>query len=443
MEPLPSSDLDTYASRYYGRGKIWRLQHIASQSTKLRKEALLLAIAETKAETRDVDLYKRLVEQLRETEGDKGNIPLLQGEWETTVMREDSKEVERLETELQRYRHNMIKDSIRMAYGDLGDFQYSKGNLEEALRNYLKMRDYCISSQQITDMCLKVIQCAIILGNYSLVESYVQKAEQTPDISTDEKTQAKLQCALGLAHLSKKKLKAAAERFLQVSFALQDSFNEIIAPEDVSTYGAICALATFDRKELKRKLLDNKAFKEFLELTPNIRELVMDFYFCRYGKFFERLQRTEPDWRLDLYFYSIVDVIMECIRDKALVQYVTPYTCVYLDEMAKVFCTDVVHLQDELAKLITSHQIEARIDSHRKILYATKEKRNSGDVWNDTIMRCNRFVDQAESMLLHLKMLKHRLSIRVASGMEQQQQDHRSTAGRMDVISLNNNNRNE
>jgi COP9 signalosome complex subunit 1 len=186
MEPLPSSDLDTYASRYYGRGKIWRLQHIASQSTKLRKEALLLAIAETKAETRDVDLYKRLVEQLRETEGDKGNIPLLQGEWETTVMREDSKEVERLETELQRYRHNMIKDSIRMAYGDLGDFQYSKGNLEEALRNYLKMRDYCISSQQITDMCLKVIQCAIILGNYSLVESYVQKAEQTPDISTDE-----------------------------------------------------------------------------------------------------------------------------------------------------------------------------------------------------------------------------------------------------------------
>lgn len=183
MEPQPSSDLDTYASRYYGRGKILRLQHIASSSPKLRKEALLLALNETKAETRDVELYRRLVEKLRET--GETNIPL-EEEWETTVLREDAKEVERLETELQRYRHNMIKDSIRMAYGDLGDFLYSKGNLEEALRNYLKMRDYCVSAQQITDMCLKVIQCAIMLGSFSLVESYVQKAEQIPEVSNDE-----------------------------------------------------------------------------------------------------------------------------------------------------------------------------------------------------------------------------------------------------------------
>ncbi|GJQ15171.1 hypothetical protein GpartN1_g6962.t1 [Galdieria partita] len=432
MEPLPSSDLDTYASRYYGRGKILRLQHIASHSPKLRKEALLLALAETKAETRDVELYKRLLERLKEV--GQVHIPL-ESEWETSVVKEDSKEVERLETELQRYRHNMIKDSIRMAYGDLGDFQYSKGNLEEALRNYLKMRDYCVSSQQITDMCLKIIQCAIILGNFSLVESYVQKAEQTPEIANDEKTQAKLQCALGLALLSKRKLKAAAERFLQVSFALQDSFNEILAPEDVSTLGSICALATFDRKELKRKLLDNKPFKEFLELTPNIRELINDFYFCHYGKFFERLQRMEPDWRLDLYFYSLVDTVMELIRDKALIQYVMPYTCVYLDEMAKVFCTDVYCLQDELAKLITSHQIQGRIDSHRKILYAKEaNKRNSSIL--DSLSQGTHLVDQAESMLLHIKMLKHRLSIRATSATEQLYDHSHSSSNRMDWGSL-------
>lgn len=225
-----------------------------------------------------------------------------------------------------------------------------------------------------------------------------------------------MHCALGLALLAKKKLKAAAEKFLQVSFALQDSFNEVIAPEDVSTFGAVGALATFDRKELKRKLLDNKPFKEFLELTPNIRELINDFYFCRYGQFFERLQRMEPDWRLDWYFYPLVDTVMELIRDKALIQYVMPYTCVYLDEMANVFCTDVYRLQDELAKLITSHQIAARIDSHRKILYAKDAEKSNSNLSN-TISQCVHIVDQAESMLLHLKMLKHRL--RVSGGTEQ------------------------
>ena len=40
-------------------------------------------------------------------------------------------------------------------------------------------------------------------------------------------------------------------QFLDVSPELGNSYNEVIAPQDVATYGGLCALASFDRSELK------------------------------------------------------------------------------------------------------------------------------------------------------------------------------------------------
>lgn len=34
--------------------------------------------------------------------------------------------------------------------------------------------------------------------------------------------------------------------------------------------GGLCALATFDREELKSKVIANLGFKEFLELVPEV-----------------------------------------------------------------------------------------------------------------------------------------------------------------------------
>jgi len=40
--------------------------------------------------------------------------------------------------------------------------------------------------------------------------------------------------------------------------------------QDVATYGALCALASFDRAELKAKVIDNINFRSFLELVPEV-----------------------------------------------------------------------------------------------------------------------------------------------------------------------------
>lgn len=40
-------------------------------------------------------------------------------------------------------------------------------------------------------------------------------------------------------------------QFLETAPELGSHYNEVIAPQDVATYGGLCALATFDRAELK------------------------------------------------------------------------------------------------------------------------------------------------------------------------------------------------
>jgi hypothetical protein len=40
-------------------------------------------------------------------------------------------------------------------------------------------------------------------------------------------------------------------QFLEVGPELGNSYNEVMAPQDVATYGGLCALASFDRMELK------------------------------------------------------------------------------------------------------------------------------------------------------------------------------------------------
>lgn len=57
---------------------------------------------------------------------------------------------------------------------------------------------------------------------------------------------------------------------LQVSADMGNHFSEVLAAQDVALYGGLCALASFDRPELKRHVIDNLAFNEFLELCPEV-----------------------------------------------------------------------------------------------------------------------------------------------------------------------------
>jgi len=71
-------------------------------------------------------------------------------------------------------------------------------------------------------------------------------------------------------------------------------------------YGGLCALASFDRSELKSKVIDNAEFKQFLELEPHIRELIHGFYNSKYSVVLDILDK----WKVKLLeFYKVISFL--------------------------------------------------------------------------------------------------------------------------------------
>ncbi|KAK9910584.1 hypothetical protein M0R45_034540 [Rubus argutus] len=410
-EPL---DIEAYASLYSGRTKISRLLFIADHSRSnqaMELEALRMAYDEIK-KGENTQLFRDVVQKI---DGRLGPEYVMDLAWCESVDRRAEQKREKLENELNAYRTNLIKESIRMGYNDFGDFHYSHGQLGDAFKNYVRTRDYCTTSKHIVHMCMSSILVSIEMGQFAHVSSYVSKAEQsqqTPE-ALDSVTVAKLRCAAGLANLEAKKYKLAARKFLETGHELGNHYNEVIAPQDVATYGGLCALASFDRTELKNKVIDNLNFRNFLELVPEIREIINDFYSSRYASCLDYLGNLKANLLLDIHLHDHLETLYDQIRNKALIQYTHPFVSVDLNMMANAFKTDVAGLEKELEALITDNQVQARIDSHNKILYARHaDQRNA--TFQRALQTGNEFDRDVKSMLLRVNLIKHEFSLKQA-----------------------------
>ncbi|KAI3985400.1 hypothetical protein MKX01_033714 [Papaver californicum] len=395
-------DVEVYASLYSGRTKVTRLMFIADRCDNqvMKLEALRMAYEEIK-KGENTNLFKEVVDKI---DGKLGSEYCLDQSWVDSVDRKAEVRKEKLENELNAYRTNLIKESIRMGYNDFGDFYYSHGHLGDAFKNYARTRDYCTTSKHILQMCLNAILVSIEMGQFTHVATYVSKAEQTPD-ALDPVAIAKLRCAAGLSYLEGKKYKLAARKFLEIGPELGNNYTEVIAPQDVATYGGLCALASFDRTELKNKVIDNINFRNFLELVPEVREIINDFYSSRYASCLEYLENLKANVLLDIHLHDHVETLYSQIRHKALIQYTHPFVSVDLRVMADAFKTDVSGLEKELEALITDNQIQARIDSHNKILYARHaDQRNS--TFKNVLQMGDEFDRDVKSMLLRANVLK-------------------------------------
>ncbi|KAF9401940.1 COP9 signalosome complex subunit 1 [Mortierella sp. AD011] len=417
-------DLDAYIANYKGHTKVNRLEFIADRCPSLQVDALKLAITELRnASTLNIPRYANLVKKLNEAVkfGAPGSANVssdllnVDKAWADSQLQKAKQQTDLLEGELKTYKRNAIKESIRMGNIELGNHYYSCGDLTSAHRSYARTRDYCTTPKHIIELCMNVIKVSIELGNFPHVLTYVVKAESTPEVQQDKDlTKAKLKAASGLANLDLSKYSAAARDFLSIGEELVGhQYGDVISANDIAVYGGLCALASFNRAELKRLVIDNVGFRQYLELEPHIRDLIQGFYNSNYTVCLDIMEKWRNDYLLDLHLHSHIEALYTNIRKKALVQFTSPFLTVDLTKMAKSFSTTVPELEKELVSLIIGGQIEARIDSQQKILWAKQTNKRSA-IFERTTAMGQEYEREAKGLVLRMQLINHNLIVKGA-----------------------------
>ena len=127
------------------------------------------------------------------------------------------------------------------------------------------------------------------------------------------------------------------------------------------------------------------------------------------------LEKLKPDLLLDLHLHDHVAQLYADVRSRALVQYFSPFVTVDMRLMAEAFSVDVDVLEKELAKLIMSQQIAARIDSQNKVLHARRTDQRT-TTFSAAIQMGDEYMRDTKAMLLRINLMRADFIVKGSSG---------------------------
>ena len=398
---VPDFDLEGYISMYTGHTKIARLMFIGEHAEGFFDRAHKILLNELK-QTTNTKLYKELCKKLGESLGPEYKQD---DDWCLKTDKKISMDAEFLDTKLNNAKQSLESKEIRDAHNKMGEHYYDRGELNSALKCYVRTRDYCTTPQHVIEMCLNVIKVNIEMNNFAHVLNYVGKAEQNPN-DLDPVTRGKLNVCAGLANLENKKYKDAARKFLNVPKEISGNFSHVISERDIGLFACLCGLAEFGRDELRTNILENIDFKFFLDLVPQMQQVISDFYNSRYSTSLATLEKIKGDFEIDFHLNPHVSKLYERIRAKAIIQYFSPYSSVDLNLMSENFNTTPEGLEKELAAMIVGDQIQARIDSQNKVLYAKQVDQRTA-TFATSFSTGNNFQQTMKDMLLKMNLIEN------------------------------------
>jgi COP9 signalosome complex subunit 1 len=360
-------DLNEYASRYTGHTLLLRLQFIIQQQQQQQKQE------QPYSPELIEQAYRLLHDVLKNGNHNTGMyIQTFAGKkpfeefqydhsWVDETDRKANMKLEALESELQSAKSSMIKESIRVALNDLGDYYLQRGNLVEAIKSYARTRDFSSMPKHTDEYSLNLIITSIGMDKIMNIANYIGKIDD-PDTSLAVKD--KLRIVKALLFLSQSNYEQCAKTFLSITSCenILYQFPQVISTHDIAIYTTLCSLATLNRNQIRKLLLENREFKSILDCVPLTRILLNEFLEGKYSSVIEKLNHFQNILLLDLYFHKHIEKILQLIRNHLVITYLTPFSSVHLQDMCQVFNLTQDEIEDILCLLISSSQLQGKID---------------------------------------------------------------------------------
>ncbi|KRZ05324.1 COP9 signalosome complex subunit 1 [Trichinella zimbabwensis] len=369
---LERFDLEEYIKVFSGYAELHRLLFIASRCPSLRAQAMLLALQKVKP-TSNYHLYSVIHGKLTELSKKRSflgetaiTVPPFDADWFEVQKRKSKAKFEKLDQELNVYRCNSIKESIRRGFLYLGEHHLEMGELGKAYKCASKAIQHCCDKTTMLSAQLTFIKLCIYTQRWSEVLTVSEAAIATIE-SENERSRSlmpylgKLYAAKGIAYLCEGEFKKSAHAFLKVDI------ENFLFPENDVLREKIASKSDAEQPEEISK--ERKLMEENLV----VREILQTYLDCQYKKLFSLLDSIKASLNIDVYMEPHVNNLYMMIRNRSFAQFLYPYSSVSMQTMASTFDTSVEEIEVQLISLIEAGYITDRvIDSVDKYVYIRK-----------------------------------------------------------------------
>ncbi|KAJ3442890.1 cop9 signalosome complex subunit [Anaeramoeba flamelloides] len=401
-----SFDIEDYIEGYQGHTRMDRLLFIAQRSEIHQQKALKMFLEEVK-KTRNIQKYRKIVEKYSDVLQDEKT---LDQKWIDKTLKDSASTYDILETNLKKAKENVNQEGIRDGNVQLGHFYFGKGDLKSALKYYSRAKEATGDPIEIVNCCLAAIKTAMEGKSYSHISSYLNAAQKKSE-DLELETNGILRTINGFLSLTSREFKTAAHQFIHAPGKKVFEYPEIFTSLDIGIYGGFLSLATFNRRELKRNILDNEYFKNYLELVPEMRDIIYNFYESNYAAFVEGLEKIKPQLLLDQYLSSHVERLYIRIREKAIIQYFSPYLTLDMKKMATDFGTTLELIEIEVSNLIAEDKLAGKIDQKNKILYGTRINKRS-QTFQEVLSFGKDYRRKTRALLLRANLIQNKMTVK-------------------------------
>ena len=363
---------------------------------------------EVKQETLDVDLYKHLLDLSSEIEG---HAEAEDVEWiercESTYFAKQTD----IESRLGLAKTALKSREIAALEAEYGDLFLQKGMIQEAMKHYLRIREYSREMDDLLMMTHKAALCAFHSHNYFGVMNHVRKLETIPGVdSIDPQVSSRLRLLGSLTQVICQRFDVGAKMSTKIGVEALTSSPDIISPASFSLAIILAAVASLDRQELK-SVNETPGFQPILDAAPReVRAFFAAVMSSRYG---EALGLLEADIKPIAWVDSVVGphlgILYQQIHDRCICEYASAFSLIDLGQMSQTFRLPIVELEARLAHLIQMDKLEARIDlkDHRLVVENTPAK---VEAYRAAIKAATMVVRDSNLQRIRSQVLRHGLS---------------------------------
>ena len=371
--------------------------------------------------TRNTGFFKSLKPDIRERIFSEGDFDT----WRSKIDKESSQKLFALKSSVDK----IDCTDKEQTYREMAQELFSVGNVYDALQMLVRAREYTRSSVRNAIILHDLIKYGLISGapglDYPPLFTQLHRfSHNNTDITLGREVRESeedlhfyteilpnnIQALEGVYLLFAGNFKEAGLKLL--SFCTESQgwresglMGTVFSMHDAVVYITLCFLASFDRKTIKKCLINSPKFHAWEETCPEMTAILKAFMGLQYKTFLSLVSKVPLKY--DMIIGKNADVLVQKIQRQTIIQFIQPYSAVSFDRMADSLGIPIQSILSELEQLIDKGTVDAKIDSVGRVITIKWDSDKSRAKTIEQVFTAGEaFQNLAETVLMRMSLSK-------------------------------------